>query len=128
MEPPSKGHFGTNHSVYCREDVLFSESSTMGFATFESLQTSVLYEGCPFLGGSFIRDSIVLVRWNTMAHFQFSPFSSRALYIVASLLLCPCGNPCIHCNVDPFPGRKRVGTEQGDSQPESKKGKFKAPL
>ena len=27
MEPPSKGHFGTNHSVHCREDVLFSEVS-----------------------------------------------------------------------------------------------------
>ena len=25
VEPPSKGHFGTNHSVRYREDVLFSE-------------------------------------------------------------------------------------------------------
>ena len=36
VKSPSKGHFGTNHSVLCREDVLFSEVSkciiTMGIA------------------------------------------------------------------------------------------------
>ena len=41
VEPPSKGHFGTKHSVHCRENVLFSEVSkciiAMGIATFKTL-------------------------------------------------------------------------------------------
>ena len=55
--PLSKGHFGTNHCVHCREDVLFLEVSkriiTMGIATFGTLQVSFIRR-CPFLGGSFI--------------------------------------------------------------------------
>ena len=38
VEPPSKGHFGTNNSVHCREAVLFSEVSkciiAMGISYF----------------------------------------------------------------------------------------------
>ena len=55
VEPPSKGHLGTNHSVNCREDVLFLEVSkciTMGIATFWMLQSvlSFLYQRFHYTG------------------------------------------------------------------------------
>ena len=54
VEPPNKGHFGTNPSVHCREDVLFSEvSKCIIIATFRTLR-SVLYERMSLSGGSFI--------------------------------------------------------------------------
>ena len=49
VEPPSKGHFGTNHSVhYRKENVLFSEVFiTMEISTFGTLR-SVSLEVVPF--------------------------------------------------------------------------------
>ena len=58
VEPPNKGHFGISHVVLCREVVLFSEVQNVWEWYFEECP---LQRGCPFLGGSFIGGSTVVI-------------------------------------------------------------------
>ena len=61
VEPPSKGHFGTNHSVHCREAVLFSEVLLQWEYLLLGQYEVSFMKSCPFLGGSFIGGSTVMV-------------------------------------------------------------------
>ena len=75
VEPPSKGHFWTNHFVICREAVLFSEVENLLHIHFEGYGKCPLYKGCPFLGGPFITGLIVLTI--KQEYFFFTNFIFR---------------------------------------------------
>ena len=96
MEPPNKGHFGTNHSVHCREDVLFSEVSkciiTMGTGTYE---VSIIRG--PFLRGSFIGGFTVFsAQINTLPIVHFTPVIAKCLQAKALIEV------IIFCSEMPF--------------------------
>ena len=85
VEPLSKGLFGNNHSVHCREGVLFSEVLkciiTMGIGYYEmSFESEVV----SFLEGvSFIRGS-------TVCHYYYYCMSRGCRYLHT--------NDIIHCD------------------------------
>ena len=61
VEPPNKGHFGTSHFVFCREVVLFSDVKNVLLQWERGIEQCPLQRGCPFLGGSFIGGSTVIL-------------------------------------------------------------------
>ena len=80
VEPPNKGHFGTNHCVH-RRDVLFSEVSkcitTMQF--LGNYKVSFM-RGCPFLEGSFIGGFNIRI----VKHHDYKYSSHIIFYILES--------------------------------------------
>ena len=81
VEPPSKGHyFGTtNHSVHCREAVLFSwrfyYNITMGIATFVTLR-NVLYERLSL--------SLVILQSDWSSQLALKPGSQCAILLLTT--------------------------------------------
>ena len=71
MEPPNKGHVGTNHFVLCREVVLslevenvvvLWESEHLGPQDVSFIERLFLL--CPLFGGATIRGSTIIIKIN----------------------------------------------------------------